>query len=361
MPDITVLVKPASGLCNMRCRYCFYYGLPEHNNGIMTDETLETLVKRIFEYASDKPSDINIAWQGGEPTLAGEEYFRKAVELTKSLNTAKHRIHYSIQTNGYELSEGLADLFARENFLVGISLDANREIHDMNRVDAAGKGTYDRVMKTVKLLRSKGVDFNILCVISKAVARNPAKVYNSLTRAGFDFLQFIPCFDDGQTGAHSIDSKLLGNFFCRLFDLWFDDIEKGKQISIRDFDNYVMRAAGRLTEICTMRGVCGCYFTVEADGNVYPCDFYVSPEWKMGNLADKSLFELQGSETAKRFIEESKLHPDECKNCRWYGFCGSGCRRLRNGVGVNNFCEAYKMLFEHAHERIFYLARKFFS
>ena len=96
MPDITVLVKPASGLCNMRCRYCFYYGLPEHNNGIMTDETLETLVKRIFEYASDKPSDINIAWQGGEPTLAGEEYFRKAVELTKSLNMAKHRDRKSV-------------------------------------------------------------------------------------------------------------------------------------------------------------------------------------------------------------------------------------------------------------------------
>ena len=361
MPNVTMLVKPASGLCNMRCRYCFYYGLPEHNNGIMSDETLERLVSRIFEYAGDKPSDVSIAWQGGEPTLAGDEYFEKAVTLTKKLNTAGHRLHYSIQTNGYELSERLADLFAREKFLVGISLDASRELHDVNRVDVHGKGTFDRVQKTVRLLKSKGVDFNILCVVSRAVARNPVKVYNSLTRAGFDFLQFIPCFDDGQSGAYSIDSKLLGDFLCRTFDLWFKDLEGGKQISIRDFDNYVMRAGGRLSEICTMRGVCGCYFTVEADGSVYPCDFYVTPEWKMGNLHDKALAELQDSEVAIRFIEDSKAHPDECKSCRWYGFCGSGCRRLRNGVGVNVFCDAYKAFFEHSGERIFYLARKYFG
>ncbi len=358
MPDVTMLIKPASGLCNMRCQYCFYFGEPEHQNGIMTDEMLERLMQRVFEYAGGRPCNVNFAWQGGEPTLAGVEYFEKAVALSKQYNTAGHRLNYSIQTNGYDVSRELAELFAREHFLVGVSLDGNREIHDMNRRDAAGAGTYDRVLKTVKLFRELGVEFNILCVVSRAVARNAARVYDALTSAGFEFLQFIPCLDGDESGPYSLDSKLFGRFLCTVFDRWYDDVIHGKAVSIRDFDNYLMRAAGLPSEICTMRGVCGCYFTVESNGDVFPCDFYVTPEWKIGNVTENSLAEMLKSGSAIRFIEDSKDHPQSCRDCRWYAFCGSGCRRQRGDDRVSRFCESYKAFFDHAGDRLIALSRR---
>ncbi len=358
MPDVTMLIKPASGLCNMRCSYCFYFGDPEHQNGIMSERMLATLMQRVFEYAGERPSNINFAWQGGEPTLAGIDYFEKSVALSKKYNTVGHKLNYSIQTNGYDISEDLAKLFARESFLVGISLDGNREIHDMNRRDAAGRGTYDKISKTIKLFRRLGVEFNILCVVSRAVARNAAKVYDSLTSAGFEFLQFIPCLDDYEPRPYSLDSRGYGHFLCTVFDRWYNDVIHGKPISIRDFDNYLMRVAGLPSEICTMRGICGCYFTVESNGDVFPCDFYVTPEWKLGNISESSLADMLKSESAVRFIEDSKDHPENCRHCRWYALCGSGCRRQRGNDRMSRFCESYKMFFDHAGDRLIALSKR---
>ncbi len=358
MPDVTLLIKPASGLCNMRCQYCFYYGDPEHQNGIMTEVTLELLMQRAFDHAGTRPCNVNFAWQGGEPTLAGIGYFEKAVALSKQYNKVGHRLNYSIQTNGYDISESLAELFARERFLVGVSLDGDREIHDMNRRDISGQGTYGRVIKTLKLFRRLGVKFNILCVVSRAVARNAAKVYDSLLSAGFEYLQFIPCLDGGEPESYSIDSKLFGRFLCTVFDRWYYDVTHGRSVSIRDFDNYLMRAAGLPTEICTMQGICGCYFTVEANGDVFPCDFYVTPEWKIGNITQNSFSEMLDSEPAVLFVEDSKDHPQSCRECRWYYFCGSGCRRQRGADRISRFCEAYKLFFDHAGDRLILLSQR---
>lgn len=362
MPDTTVLIKPASGLCNMRCRYCFYYGGEGHSNGIMSDETLEMLIKRIFEYAGadGRAHRVSLAFQGGEPTLAGLEYFKKVVALVEKYNLTGHDVCYAVQTNGICIDREMAEFFAKNRFLAGVSLDGNCEIHDMNRLDASGRTTFSRVMKTLRLFDSVGVEYNILCVVSRAAARRPAAVYDSLTGAGFRYLQFIPCLDRGD-GRFAPDPEAYGRFLCTVFDKWYRDILSGKRISVRDFDNYILRAAGRLPEICTMRGICGCYFTVEADGSVYPCDFFVMPEWRIGNVSEMSFSDMLSSNTAKRFISESTAHPEECRSCRYYGFCGSGCRSLRNADGKNIFCESYKMFLDHSGARISELSRRFFG
>ena len=362
MPDTTVLIKPASGMCNMRCRYCFYYGGDGHSNGIMSDETLETLIMRTFEYAGSdgRAHAVSLAFQGGEPTLAGLEYFEKVVSLVGKYNLRGHKVNYAVQTNGLCINREMAEFFAEKRFLAGVSLDGNREIHDMNRLDAAGRATFSRVMKTLRLFDDVGVEYNILCVVSRVTARHPSAVYDGLTGAGFRYLQFIPCLDRNG-GGFSPDPDTYGKFLCTVFDKWYKDLSAGKNISVRDFDNYVLRAAGRLPEICTMRGVCGCYFTVESDGSVYPCDFYVTPEWRMGNVAEMSFADMLSSDTAKRFISESTAHPSECRQCRCYGFCGSGCRSLRDSDGKNIFCESYKHFFDHSYSRIFELSHRFFG
>lgn len=362
MPDTTVLIKPASGLCNMRCRYCFYYGGEGHSNGIMDDATLELTIKRTLEYAGadGRAHSVSLAFQGGEPTLAGLDYFRKVVALIGKYNLQGHRINYAVQTNGLCIDREMAEFFAENRFLAGVSLDGNREIHDMNRLDASGKATFSRVMKTLRLFDEVGVEYNILCVVSRAVVRRPAAVYDALTGAGFRYLQFIPCLDRNGGGL-SPDPESYGKFLCTVFDRWYRDIVSGKSISVRDFDNYILRAAGRLPEICTMRGICGCYFTVESDGSVYPCDFFVLPEWRIGNVADMSFSDMLASDTAKRFITESTAHPEECKKCRYYGFCGSGCRSLRDESGKNIFCLSYKTFLDHAGDRIIELSRRFFG
>ncbi len=347
----------------MRCQYCFYYGIDGHTNGIMSEETLELLVRRIFEYAGNdgRAHNVSLAFQGGEPTLAGIDFFRRATELTRKYNTLKHTVSFALQTNGLNVDDEMASFLAKERFLVGLSVDGTRDIHDMHRRDVAGRGTYSRVMRTAALLSKHGVEYNVLCVVSRAVAKHPTAVYRSLTGAGFRYLQFIPCLDRGGEGDYSLDAEEYGRFLCTVFDLWYDDLRHGREISVRDFDNLVMRAAGRPSEICTMRGVCGCYFTVESDGSVYPCDFYVDSEWKMGNISELSFSELIGGETATRFISESREHPSECRECRYYGFCGSGCRSQRDVDGTNLFCAAYRHFFDHSAERIFELARHFFG
>ena len=365
MPPINLLIKPASGSCNMRCRYCFYMDetskREEENYGMMSLETLETIIQKAL---AETEGVLDIGFQGGEPTLRGLDFYRKLIEIEKRHNTKGIRINHAIQTNGYMIDDEWAEFFAENHFLVGLSMDGNKDIHDTNRLDAAGKGTHSRVVRAAQILTRHKAEFNILVVVTRELARSIGKAYGYFGKQGYNYQQYIACLDplyeqEGQQ-TYSLTPEMYGQFLCDLFDLWYQDLEKGKFVYIGYFINLINMLRGGRPQTCCMSGSCSRQHVIEADGSVYPCDFYVTPEWKMGNLHDKSLAELQSSDVAVRFIEDSKAHPDECKSCRWYGFCGSGCRRLRNGVGVNSFCEAYKMLFEHAHERIFYLARKYF-
>ncbi|EJW98913.1 anaerobic sulfatase-maturating enzyme, partial [gut metagenome] len=249
------------------------------------------------------------------------------------------------------------------DFLVGVSVDGYRDLHDYNRVDAAKKGSYSRVVKTVKLLQQKGVDVNLLCVVTGLCARHPQKVYAGLKKLG-GYLQFIPCLDpleeERGSAPYSLTPEAYGDFLCGLFDEWFRDWEKGQYISVRLFDDYVHLALGEPAGTCATSGGCGSYFVVEGDGSIYPCDFYVLDPWRMGTVQEQSLQEMANGETARRFLKEGSQRPAECANCQWLRLCNGGCRRdwIWEADGTHNYyCGAFQKLFEHAASRIQHIAR----
>lgn len=369
MPPITLLIKPASSMCNMRCKYCFYADVADHrksrNYGFMSDETLETMVKLALRYAEGY---CGFAFQGGEPTLSGLDFFRRLIKLQKNYNVNNVQISNSIQTNGFNIDEEWAAFLAKNRFLVGLSLDGPKEIHDRFRLDAAGNGTFSRVMRAAALFEKHKVEYNILCVVNNIVAGNGAKIYHFFKQKGFRYLQFIPCldsFDDDETHDFSLTPENYASFLKSTFELYYRDFKsgfkQGNYISIRNFDNYVSMLMGNRPESCGMNGVCTCYFVVESDGSTYPCDFYVLDKYRMGNIKLQSFSQLAKSEPAVRFVQESYSIDDTCKKCPWFPICRGGCRRNRepflDGKPVlNRYCFAYKEFFNDSFTRLKELA-----
>ena len=362
MPPLSLLIKPASGNCNLRCKYCFYNSLVESRNapsyGMMKDETLELLVKRGLEHAENA---CTFAFQGGEPTLTGLDFYKKLLEYQKKYNSKKIRIHNAIQTNGMVIDDTWAEFFAKNNFLVGISLDGPKEIHDMNRIDKGDSGSFTRVMNAIGYFDKHKVEYNILTVVNAATSRHISKVYHLFKKKGFNYLQFIPCLDplDEEPGGYeySLTPEKYTYFLKTLFDLWYEDIMKGNKISIRYFDNLVGLVMGYPPESCGMAGFCGNYFVVEGDGSTYPCDFYVIDQWELGNISQMGFAEMKNSATAVKFVEASKHIDPNCRECAWFQLCRGGCRRSRepfiNELPVlNYFCSSYKEFFSYAGERI---------
>lgn len=359
MRSVNILIKPASSLCNMRCRYCFYHDIAENREiesyGIMSAQTAHKLIDRAFEYADS----IFFAFQGGEPTLCGLDFFSDFTGyVDKKLSEKRADVSYGIQTNGLHIDESYADLFAKKGFLVGVSLDGTKECHDLNRVDARREGTFSRVKKTTELLTKKNVDFNILSVVTESGARRAEANYNFFKKNGLRYIQYIPQIApfDGQCDFTPLSAESYGKFLCRTFDLWFRDFSEGNYISIRDFDNWCGILMGRQPEICSLQGHCACNVTVEANGNVYPCDFYVLDEYLLGNVYSDSLESMIKSDISKKFISESFVEQSECASCVWRQLCRTGCRRNKEPIaktgGHQFFCESYKMFFEHCFDRM---------
>ena len=284
MPPISVLIKPASGKCNLRCDYCFYKDIADNRNvadfGFMDDSTLEAIVRKVLAFADDVAS---FAFQGGEPTLCGLDFYRRVTDLQKLHNTKNVVINNCIQTNGLLLDEEWAVFLREHKFLVGLSLDGPQDVHDAFRKDARGGPTYKTVMQKVRLLERYGVDYNILFVVTKTQTQKPGKTYTFFKENNLNYLQFMPCIDPsaGQRGAQpfSLHPAEYAVFLKKFFDRWSDDILSGRTVSVRYFDNLVMLVMGKEPEMCSMRGVCSCQFVFEADGSCYPCDFYVTDEW----------------------------------------------------------------------------------
>ncbi|MBQ4040553.1 MAG: anaerobic sulfatase maturase [Oscillospiraceae bacterium] len=369
MPAISVLIKPASSLCNLRCKYCFYHAIAESREtacyGLMSEEVLEQVIVKVLDFADGLAT---FSFQGGEPTMCGLNFFRKVVELQKKYNRKNVRINNCLQTNGTLLDEEWVKFLADNRFLVGLSLDGPDYIHNEYRVDAEGKGTHERVMETVRLFDKYKVEYNILFVVNSANSKKPERLYNYFKENGFNFLQFIPCIDPEGYARESFDFSLTNarfvTFLKGFFDKWYNDISKNVEVSVRYFDNLVRIAMGMGPETCSMLGSCRCQFVFEADGSVYPCDFYVTDEWQMGNIADMSIQEMFESVNSQRFIHSSMRVEKECGECKWYRLCRGGCRRdrqdnLTGELGVNTYCSAYKEFFEYAYERIVKLANKF--
>ena len=376
MIPLNFLIKPASGACNMRCKYCFYENevviRNEDHPIFMTLDTAQLLISQAFSSVeSEKRGDRNIvpisfAFQGGEPTLAGLDFFNKFIEMVQTYNVRKYPVQYTIQTNGLLLNEEWADFFAKNNFLVGISIDGDKALHESLRPDVVGRSTWDRVTRNLRLLQDKHVETNLLCVVTRQCAKHPEKYYRALKNLGVSFLQFIPCLDplDMPRGSmpYSLTPKLYGNFLCGLFDEWYWDWKSGHYTSIRLFDDYIHLAMGLPAGTCATSGGCGAYFVVEGDGTLYPCDFYCLNEWKIGKLGEASLEEYAKFEIETHFLEEGKKHPSECSSCRFYPLCFGGCKRDwyqdSNGNNHNYFCSSFSQFFNYAEQRILEIARR---
>jgi len=369
VPPLSLLIKPVSSLCNMRCKYCFYHSIAANRQtesyGIMSLETLEIIVKKALEFSDQF---CTIAFQGGEPTLTGLNFFRRLVELQIKHNIKNVKINNAIQTNGIIIDEEWAKFLAENKFLTGISLDGPKEVHDENRYDADGKGSFNKVMKTIALFEKHKVDYNILSVVNSYTARHINKVYNFYKRNNFKFLQFIPCLDPlHEKHGHnefSLSVERFTYFLNTLFDLWYADIMKGNIISIRYFDNLVRMVMNLNPEVCGMTGFCSCQFVIEADGGVYPCDFYVIDEWRLGNIKEMGFPELKHSGKCTLFEENSRYTDPECQRCKWLKICRGGCRRVResfNGGRLvrNYFCDSYKEFYEHSFNRLQHIANMF--
>lgn len=369
MPLLNLLIKPSSGNCNMRCEYCFY--ADELNNrtiqsyGRMSVDTMQTIVDHSMVFAD---GECTFAFQGGEPTLAGLDFYKSLVSYVAAHpNPKKIRIHYAIQTNGYNIDETWAAFFAENHFLVGVSLDGMKEIHDKYRANAAGEGTYKRVMAAIRLLEKHGVEYNILTVVTAAAARNGQKMYNFFKKNHFEFQQYIECLDPigEEPGGHeySLTPERYELFLKSIFDAWYLDRKAGNHVYNRYFENLMMIIAGQIPESCSMRGVCGRQWVIEADGSTYPCDFYALDEWRLGNVNTDSFKDMEQRREELGFIKWSEKVPEECGTCKWYGLCRNGCRRNREPVtaentGKNYFCSAYYNFFEYAYPRLIEIYRK---
>ena len=365
MPNVSVLIKPASSLCSLRCEYCFYRDIAQkravESYGLMQEEVLEQIIEKTLAFAD---GFAEFSFQGGEPTLRGLDFFRRAMALQRRHNRKNVAVSNCLQTNGVELDAAWAEFLRENRFLVGISLDGPEDVHDFFRRDAEGRGTHARVMRTIGLLREYGVEFNVLFVVNSRNAREPERLYEYFRDNGLAYLQPIPCMEpQGETPggrAYSLENAEYAAFLKGFFDRWYADISAGREVSVRFFDNLVRAAMGMQPETCTMLGSCRCQYVFEADGSVYPCDFYTTDEWRMGNIRTAGLAELYASPAAERFAVTSLPVAEKCRRCRWYGLCRGGCRRDKAAdTLLNRYCEAYSAFFEYAHERIRLLAERF--
>lgn len=364
MKIINLLIKPASSSCNLNCTYCFYNDVADNrsvkNYGIMTDETLENMVKKAFEEVTYQ---VNFAFQGGEPTVAGLEYFKKFHKLVEKYNKENVGVTFALQTNGTLLDKNWTVLFRKYNYLLGISLDGNKEIHNSFRVDKQGKETFSKVYKTLRLLKKEKVEFNILAVVNKMTAENGKLVYNFFKNSGFRYFQFIPCLDklySEQQKEYTLTDIDYGNFLNDTFELWYQDIMSGKKTSVRYFDNMIKIILGEKPEACDMVGHCNVNGIIEADGSVYPCDFYVLDEYKLGNINESSYMEMFRSDRAEQFVKSSLKISNRCKVCKYFKLCRSGCKRHKeldeNGEYQNRFCKSYLMFFDKNIDKLIEIA-----
>ncbi|MCC8025373.1 MAG: anaerobic sulfatase maturase [Clostridium sp.] len=362
MPPIQLLIKPVSGTCNLKCSYCFYCDEMEKrekaNYGFMSEGMLETAVKETLRYARGR---CGFAFQGGEPTLAGLPFYRKLLEFQEKYNTNKVSVTNAIQTNGYGITREWAQFLAENHFLVGVSLDGTKYTHDAYRRTPQGEGTFARIMDGIALLEKHHAEFNILTVVNRRTAQAVSKLYSFYQKHGWRYLQFIPCLDpmgeEPGEREYSLTPKMYGEFLCRLFDLWYEDLKKGKQPYIRLFENYIAILMGYEAEACDQRGCCSVQYVTEADGSVYACDFYVTDEFYLGRFGENSLEEMRRKGEELGFDGRERAGQEACLGCPCYRLCRGGCRRHWSR-GRNYFCPGFRAFFQACLPRMLEIAKK---
>lgn len=351
----SVLVKPASAVCNLDCEYCFYLDreadpykdLPAR---IMPDDVLERLVDGFLFYSY--PASI-FAFQGGEPTLAGLKFFEKLVSFQQKYGRNGQTISNSLQTNAVLLDDAWCEFLREYQFLAGISLDGPEAVHDRYRFNRAGHPTWRKVVDAIERMQKHRAEFNILCVLSQANVEHARELYRFFRSLGVEHLQFIPLAEfhpDGSPMPFTITPEQYGRFLCEIFDLWWPDRRK---VRIRFFDNLAEALAGIKPGSCTMHETCDSYVVIEYNGDVYPCDFFVESSWKLGNITLDSFPEIARRQRRYNFAINKTAPHEECRACEYQPVCHGGCPKFRHGPrrrfeDLDYFCGAYKMIFAKA-------------
>jgi uncharacterized protein len=377
-PGFHVMVKPTGPICNLDCRYCFYLEkerlYPGASGWAMPDAVLETFV-RDYIAAQDVPV-VTFAWQGGEPTLLGLDFFRRVVDLQRRHANGR-RIENAIQTNGILVDDGWAAFFAEYAFLVGLSIDGPRELHDRYRVDRGGAPTFDRVMKGAEALKRQGAAFNTLTVVHRDNARAPLDVYRFLKEAGSGFLQFIPIVERldgpglsqpdvagvGRVAAWSVDPVDWGGFLCAIFDEWVrHDVGR---VFVQMFDVALESWYRGDASLCVFSETCGRALAVEHNGDLYSCDHYVFPAFRLGNMMDTPVGELVSSPAQQRFGDGKRDRlPEFCRRCAVRFACHGECPKNRfvttpdGEPGLNYLCAGYKRFFTHIDAAMRFMANE---
>lgn len=360
MPALSVMFKTVSTDCNLDCAYCYYRESLEGSRvrRRLDPGLLEQFIPTYMAYIADVKV-ASMSWQGGEPTLAGLSLFERVVALQAAHAAPGTLISNALQTNAVLLDEAWGAFLKRYNWLVGVSLDGPEKIHDALRTDRGGRGSVARVLRGIDVLRRHGVDFNILCVLGPHNVRRAGELMAFFRAQRFTHVQLIPAMDfqaiqPDRPASFLITPAEYGAFLVDAFDAWYE--AGSPTISVRIFDNFLQSYLGVPNDMCVHAATCDAGIVVEWDGSAYPCDFYIHPGWKLGNVLDTPLAELASGPSRMAFIAQKAPLPAECARCEWLRVCKSGCprnRATRDGVPAPDyFCASYKQFFGHAHARL---------
>jgi len=369
-----VMAKPIGPVCNLDCTYCYYLEkeklFPRGENFRMKPEVLDAYIRQYIE--SQSSPEITFAWQGGEPTLLGVDYFKKIVELERKYAGGRP-VHNALQTNGTKLDHEWCRFFRENGFLIGLSIDGPRALHDTYRVDKGGKPTFDRVMHGLNLLKKHQVEFNTLTVVNASNVKHPLKVYDFLRETGSGFIQFIPLVErvPAERGSNldfaeppeagqspspvtrwSVNAELYGDFLIAIFDQWVRrDVGK---VFVQMFDVSLGIWSGAGAGLCVFLENCGRALAIEHNGDLFSCDHFVYPKYQLGNIMNNSLGDMVNSERQSAFGRaKSDLLPKYCRECDVRFACNGECPKHRfiktpdGEEGLNYLCPAYKKFFHH--------------
>jgi len=366
-PAFHLLAKPTGSICNLDCAYCFFLDKEQFypdSQFRMSEDLLETYLRQLIE--SHQTDQVTIAWQGGEPTLMGLDFYRKAVTLAEQYRRPGMSLEHTLQTNGTLLDDAWCAFFKENNFLIGISIDGPRPLHDAYRVDKGGGPTFDRVMRGLRLLQKHGVEANILTAVNRVNADHPLEVYRFLRdEAAADWIQFIPVVErinsDGQTlyqqgdtvSDRSVQPAQFGRFLSLIFDEWVrHDVGK---IFVQTFEASLRNWLGMPSSgMCVFNQTCGLGVALEHNGDLYACDHFVEPDYILGNIEQQHMIELVASPQQRQFgLDKSSKLPQYCLNCDVRFACHGECPKNRflktpdGEPGLNYLCEGLQHFFKH--------------